>query len=197
MITKLLEALKNDSSEISSVYAPLFRILAPNNINQTLEWVYDIYAGIDTNYHKDDWFFAFHKSIRQTDFFQNCFTEIKTSTLTEDEYVEYGDLKAKISNAWKALTKEQRMETTVYSWAAENLPTEWKDNQVDRESINGNLDSVLWNLIHVDTKGVLSSVLEKVFKQHKYELDLALGIEETTPRKDEIKTFYNDFRLDN
>ena len=65
----------------------------------------------------EDWFYSFHKSIRQNDFFENCYNKTNESS----------------------------------------------------NSIAGNLDMILWNVIHIDEKNVLKKMILASFLEFQKE----------------------------
>ena len=90
-----LEELDNNKSFISSLFYSIFQIQSKEVLRVSLESIYEIATGRNPHfqeYGKTNWFFIWHKGIRQGDFFN-------TGTIVDGEYID-GHLDMVI---WKAV----------------------------------------------------------------------------------------------
>jgi hypothetical protein len=115
---------------------------------------------------KTDWFGIFHKSIRQTDFFQECYRKIKEPQLTDLEEKEFKFLRNKI----KGEGYDKTDPTGKFMFNEEyrrycDLSLLKQSEQYDK-SIGGHLDMILWNTIHVD-KNELYNTFLRTFSEYK------------------------------
>lgn len=189
----LLNELKNTSNEFGSIYYYLFAIMGENFLTDSLDYYYKLSKENPVN-----WFAAFHKSIRQTDYFQNCAVTISVPTITEDEKKELEQLSAEYLATDKALSKfenellealpspddptynESYKKNYVETYRAK-FREHFSQDKIDRrrtlikklrnteqKSINGHLDSILWLTIANDLNAFLYLTIDHVFNEYDY-----------------------------
>lgn len=161
---------KKDS--LGSVFNQLFSLRKEEELKHDLYYLYTLYKGTDSFFgesSKDCWFSIWHKSIRQTDYFTDCFQRKKIELLTEEEEREFKFLlnkcKDKSFSKTEGKQKDKLFNDTYLRYL--DLYSKRKREPFD-DSINGKLDSMLWNLIHVDKEALLYKMYQRVFR----ELDL-------------------------
>ena len=169
---ELLKNFRNNNfsnNDLNSVYYHLFSCMDIERLEKELEYALELSQGKDSYFKEDgkeNWFYIFHKSMRQTDFFDEIYRE-KENEFTKDEksrlrflretckaegYVKESEVKGEL------FTKEY----TEYLALAEK----WRRRK-ETVSLGGHLDMILWNMIHVDTKEVLVNALKFLFEDFK------------------------------
>ena len=175
ILTQLFfDALKNRAKETGRIYLHLFSTLAPEKLEKELIYLFNLSEGNDEYFKevgKEDWFAIFHKSIRQTDFFEECFKKSDFELITELEEKEFRFLHKKCSE--KGYNKKSE-NGKLFSDEYRRYLNLWerRRRQTKYDSINGHLDSVLWNIIHLD-KGELTKAFKIAFNEYKFELEEA------------------------
>lgn len=146
------DSLNKRADGIARVYVHLFGLETDGWLNQ---W-YERYkekgsAGL--------WFYEFHKSIRQTDFFYDLECYRTVDKLDEEQRARRKELVALGATSW---TAEQALEVS-------------RLNKIYRTRIDvpigGHLDSILWLTIAGDPVGLLEQVMRRTFRQ--YDLEIA------------------------
>lgn len=169
---ELLKNFRNDNfsnSDLNSVYYHLFSCVDIETLERELEYILELSQGKDSYFKEDgkeNWFYIFHKSIRQTDFFDEIYRE-KENEFTKDEKSKLNYLREVVrAEGYVKESKEKGKlftpEYTEYLALAEKWRT--RKNPV---SLGGHLDMILWNMIHVDTKEVLLNALKFLFEDFK------------------------------
>lgn len=161
---QFLYNLKEHKSDISNVYLGLFSLLTKDELEYTLNYLNDLKNGDDPyfkEYGKENWFQLFHKSVRQTDFFSDCFQKRKYSLLTDDEEKELRFLRNKVREKDYNKRGEDQTFNDEYKYY---LDLSSKKNRESMDvDISGTLDGILWSTIHVDEKNVLIVVFKTTF----------------------------------
>jgi hypothetical protein len=158
---KFLTELKSHSgSDIAEIYRHLFTCMESRTLENTLTFLKD-----DVN--NEDWFFSFHKSMRQTDFYDDVFVSYKVDVRTNEERERMDGLRKilpmyPVSNAVKT---EEAVELGLENEMKEFRDLNRKSMVEKRRSIGGNLDMVLWNLIHLDKDNFLQKFIQNFFKE--------------------------------
>lgn len=157
--------LKEHNSDISSVYLSLFQLLDKDILEYQLNYLKELREGNNPYFKengKENWFYIFHKSIRQADFFSDCYIKRKYSLLTDDEEKKLRFLRNKIrEKGYKKRNNDQTF-TDEYRYY---LDLSSKKNRESMDvDICGNLDNILWNTIHVDEKNVLNVIFKTTFE---------------------------------
>jgi len=181
----LFGKFKESGSDIADVFNGLFKIAEKDgDLESTLKFTYDCWSGNtdlkEQEWYKAEWFYVFHKSIRQCDFYNNCKITLRKSELSPakdkrrrelhalntkqrkaygfDDVdfggYEYYELKKKYNEEHKDLLRE------IYD-------LDEKYHKTEDTAINGYLGSILWSMIHVDTKGYLSEAMEEAFEEYQ------------------------------
>jgi len=185
LLTKMFkDNLKNSHEAIGACYNHLFSILPKNNLEENIEWLYQSYTeDKDKPANEQYWFYNFHKSMRQGDFFQDCTRTTRVSLLTPEEKAEMIKLAEDINAEWKQVNVEQRKANPnmlASDYFKATYPEKYKrhrelvvgNQNKETDSINGHLDMILWNLIHVDKKDYLRLCLLRTFKQYDLEMEM-------------------------
>lgn len=147
-----LQELKTHESHIAFMYYSLFSILEEENLNNTIDrWEEDYKE------HPDEWFWMLHKEIRQVDWFMSDGIRAyrQKSLLTPQEDRRRRDIIFQIVMTDGELEPELKREL-------KDLNTKFHHKK--EFEITGKLDSLLWNLIHIDEKQILHDTLIKYFK---------------------------------
>ena len=160
-----LKDLRDSQSEIHSIAYHLFSCMNEESLDDLLNFLKD---DIKNNEH---WLHDFHKSMRQTDFFDSCFHRYRKSFLSKSEKEEYERLK-------KLLGARDIFIPSEESAIANNLGEEYKmwkylrnlDNKREEESITGHLDMIFWNLLHLDRENKIGKFIVRFFKEVEEEL---------------------------
>lgn len=153
---------------IGSIYEHLFSFKTDDDLQKELEYLYTLYKGTDKYFKTesiDCWFWIWHKSIRQSDYFKDCYKITKIDLVTEEERKEFKFLSSvcKAKGFSKTEGKEEnKLFNETYSRYLELHQIIIREGE--DVSIAGELDSMLWNLIHVDKENKLQEVFLNVFK---------------------------------
>lgn len=152
-------------SSYATIYTHLFEMLSTESLTDTLEWIYDVSRGKDDYFKKDgkeNWFFVFHKSIRQADFFEGIWIERKKELRNEDEVREWKFLRDQVWD--KKLKKRSEEEGKLFTDEYSRYLDLNRLMQYERKDygVTGRIDSILWNTIHTDDN-FLHDILELTF----------------------------------
>lgn len=161
-----LKKLRDNENHIGMVYYQLFSLVNHKELDETIIYLFHLSIGDDEyfkEYGKENWFAIWHKSVRQTNFFSDNFRKIKMPLLTADETKEFKFLSNKCSE--KGYIKEsidgKHLFNDEYRRYLDLFGKRRRENA--DESINGNLDSILWNMVHVDKEDILIKTFEYIF----------------------------------
>lgn len=174
---RFLKNLRSHSSDISSVYFHLFSLLNKESLERDLRYLYELQDGGDDFFKEDgkeNWFFIWHKSMRQGDLFQGIYYRKENEGLTKKERSEWSYL-------WDAFSENKKEKEAPKG--SEHLFTdeyrrylslsEKKRKRNSEESVCGHLDMILWNTIHVDKENVLMKQFETFFvevEEHEFNI---------------------------
>jgi len=114
----------------------------------------------------ENWFYSFHKSMRQTDYFNEVYVTYYENTQTDKDLQRMDELKKilvmyggdRIPDSEKCRNLNLEKELDEYRSIRRKAYVE------KRRSISGNLDMVIWNLVHLDKDDFLKRVIEGFFK---------------------------------
>ena len=184
MLEIFLKKLTNSTEDISNIYLGLFGIKATDELHDMLDWLYKEY----TNQKflpsaQQTWFYQFHKGIRQTDFFVGCTKTTRKSLLTPEEKREMHKLADGINAEWqkvKTTLRATNPNMSLYDYFNLTDPEKHKRHQELKVksqnevvvSINGDLDSVLWNIICIDANQYLRLTMLRSFKEYDLEMEM-------------------------
>lgn len=155
------------SESIGNIYANLFSLRTEEELEEDLAYLYTLYKGTDSYWKKDsvdDWFAIWHKSIRQCDYFHNCFQTNTVELVTADERAKFKFIGHKVRTEGydkKNGKDPNKLFNDEYNEYL-NLHSKIRREDVD-DSINGRLDSMLWNLVHVDEENKLMKLFRRTF----------------------------------
>lgn len=168
MKNTFLKLLKEDTSEIASIYYSLFSLTDDDDLDRDLEYLKNLSLGNDSYFKEwgiENWFYSFHKSIRQIYFFDGNYRIVKMELLTEEEDAEFKYLLHSF-RVDKENKYDAKDEFTVRYRRFLELRDRKKREDLE-ESIDGRLDNILWCMIKLDTNEVLKTTMERVFKNTK------------------------------
>jgi hypothetical protein len=80
------------TENIGVLYAQLFSLKTDSELQEELEYLYTLYKGTDDYFKADSidcWFTIWHKSIRQCDYFKDCYKANSIELVTDDERKEF------------------------------------------------------------------------------------------------------------
>lgn len=153
--------------EIATIYCHLFEMFSDEAFEEKMKYLYHLKNG-DDGYFKEDgktqWFAIFHKSIRQTDFFDDIYRRVKYPILTKDEISELRGLRHDLS-----IGKIQKSGTGDLRFTDEyrrllHLASIQRRECAD-QSVTGNIDMILWNTINLDKNNVLLNSMIMFFEE--------------------------------
>lgn len=159
-----LEELKHHSgSDIAEVYRHTFHSMEAESLEYKLNQLKDVVK-------YDDWFYNFHKSMRQTDFFEDVYVHYTINTQTEKDLQRMEELKKILvmhkGKTWEGITNSERSKELGFEKELiEYQSLRRKASVVKTRSISGHMDMILWNLIHLDNTNFLKNFIERFFKQ--------------------------------
>ena len=167
----LLNFLKESANKeyISVIYYQLFSTLNTKDLDADIEWVKSLHDGTDDFFKdsgKNNWFAIWHKQIRQTDYFRNCYKRNHAPILTDAERKEFKFLRHEVyKDGYKKHDENGffKEEYKRYLWLHERNRRETLE-----DSINGKLDSILWNTIWLDKEDILYKIFKRVFDEIDY-----------------------------
>lgn len=171
IVLEFKNLLESNHSDITSLYRHIFCIMSDERLSETLEYYKTLYQE-----DKENWFYLFHKSIRQSDFFGNDVLSYRIVNMLTDEQKtrreellkiwdnQYKEFKKKNEDEDYAKYKEFRKlpECVEVSTELQKLNGIMKTKEETR--ISGHLDMILWNTIHLDKDNELQTILETTFK---------------------------------
>ena len=156
LVTEFKKALKERFSkdDLSFLYQKLFFgiFISEKDLHEILEYYRTVFLEEPT-----DWFRQFHKSIRQTDFFQGSYVKFVDS-LTEEEIKRRSEI-LDIRSKFRRANKD---EEPPHTQELRNLNAMM--NKQEEVPIAGIADAFLYSLIHVDEKSELKKAMEVAFK---------------------------------
>jgi hypothetical protein len=150
---------RTDCQDVLAAYKHVFSILDKNVLDEKLERVYRHWQE-----NKEQWFYDFHKSIRQCDFFDDCYRKSERKLLSKEEQSRFETLIIKVkSEGFVKYTEQGFSEEYDEYLRLSNL----KRDEKSPESIGGHIDMVLWYLIHMDERNLLKTILTSVFVERE------------------------------
>ncbi len=152
---------------IGIIYSHLFSLRTEEELEEDLAYLYTLYKGTDSYWKKDSidgWFAIWHKSIRQCDYFHNCFQTNTIELVTADERARFKFLGHKVRTEGYDKKDGKDPNKLFNDEYSEYLKLSSKIRREDADdSINGRLDSMLWNLVHVDQDNKLMKLFRRTF----------------------------------
>jgi hypothetical protein len=139
----------------AQTYYHIFAMQNKEALERDLIYLFKLRRGEDDYFKetsKDCWFAIWHKTIRQSDYFNDCYKKTPVKVMTDDERAELRFLGSQIMKGTihrKRGRKKGELFTQEYRRYL-NLQEKRRGEEMD-ESIGGHLDMVLWNLIHADS----------------------------------------------
>jgi hypothetical protein len=160
-------------SELGVIFWQLFQMTSDESLERELEYIHNVYLGKDDffkEYGKEEWFAIWHKSVRQTDYFQDCYQETHMSLLSKTEYSRLKFLQHKFYLAPQTKEEKEKVKNEFKDEHREyfNL-TDIRDREKKRKSIGGRIDSILWNIVCIDNKGELPRIFRHTFSEVEFE----------------------------
>ena len=156
-------------AELLEMFKSLFLFFEIDDLELHLEFTQEEYAE-----HKKTgwWFTVFHKAFRQRDVFRGYFKEVSIDLLTKEEYMEMRRFKSEfLKKREEGFTKDDLVRDENGEFTKEYKRyldlVERKKHQTREEPISGQLDGLMWNLIHVDREEKLMQILEELFEKEK------------------------------
>jgi hypothetical protein len=172
ILTEFKDSLnKCTTPYLGAMYHHLFSILSDEELTELLTYHQSVY-----NEDKEGWFYQFHKSIRQCDFFGNDLLSYRTVNMLTEEQTkrreelrkiwdgQYKDWKKKNGNEdFEKYKIFRRLPECVVVYEELHKLNKIKNTKEDIQ-ITGHIDMLLWNTIHLDTENELQKILERTFK---------------------------------
>lgn len=161
-----LNELKNysGSDHPSEVYRHIFSCMEADSLESLLR-------NLKSAVGEKDWFFYFHKSMRQTDFFGDVYVHYTVNTQTESDLKRIEELRqilpsyAEKGKIWKDVINSEEAKSLGLEKELKELRfLVGKSKKEERRSVSGHLDMVLWNFIYIDNTEFLRKFIERFFK---------------------------------
>lgn len=173
---------------IGSIYLHLFKLLSDEELEEEILYLYNLYKGDDEyfkDYGKENWFYLWHKSVRQVDYFHNLKGYRIENKLNEVQNSELKKLRNELEDLYEKnvykLTRERDSEEDYkkhedslksldsiaeYNEIRKKISTLKKieNTQVDIR-LGGVADSILWNTVHLDKDDRLYKVFMRTFNE--------------------------------
>lgn len=182
-----LEKLGNN---IGIIYTHLFSFLTDEELNDNLEYIYAVYKGKDKYFKEhgiENWFGIWHKSVRQTDFFTGIKAFRYVDKLTDEQREELEEIKKELESLqtkriyrpkkkeWSDTDHEKHKKSYDELYVSEEYtslikrlrPLQAIKNTKEDVRFLGKLDSILWNMVHID-----NNFLYEVFLRTFSEVDI-------------------------
>lgn len=158
-------------SSVASVFLSLFRILPEERLERDLHYLKTLRDGTDDFFKKDSkdcWFEIWHKSIRQCDYFDNTYQTVTLELISDEEDKERKHLWHRFNRTKDPEDKHSKEEGQLFVPDYKKLLdlNEKRRHQEKDYGLNGSLDSILWNMVHVDKEGVLHEMFEDTFVRY-------------------------------
>jgi len=194
MITRVSifkKELKNlsETTHLGAMYSLLFAIKSDEELDELLEYTH---SRFDKD--KEWWFYEWHKSVRQCDYFNRCYKLVDERTPkqlkeTDELNKELEKLHKKFVFELKRLPDGEEYSEEDYKKHEDSYKTMWENPEYKKvlakkhkllrirdtkKSIGGNLDGLLWNLVHLDEKNEIKKLFEKTFAL--YTIDNSEGV---------------------
>jgi len=190
-----------EKEEIGSLYFMLFDLLSDESLDGEIKYLFSLYKGEDEYFKengKKDWFYIWHKSIRQTDYFQDLIGYKIENRLTDEQENELKELKTqmeklkkdviveiKINSTEEDYKKHEESYKTLYAMEEHKvLMKKIQDlNKIKRHHedihLGGKMDSMLWNIVHLDKKNNLYETFLRTFSELEIQTKMqVLNVEE-------------------
>ena len=173
--------------EIGSIYWHLFNLFSKEELDGEVERIYKTYKGEDDYYKeegKESWFYIWHKSVRQVDYFNNVYGYTVVNKLTEDQEKELKGLKSELDELKKKVifklpknSSEEEYKKNEQSYKTLYDMNEYKVlikkirglNSIKESHedirLGGIMDSILWNTVHIDNKNRLYETFLRTFSE--------------------------------
>lgn len=178
------EVLTKDDSNLSPLYRNLFFTINEEDLYNTLEFTMQCYTGEvklqNSEWYKENWFYNFHKSIRQVDFvYDTLYKKIVHDERTEEEKEWQKELAKFLNDKWNKSEHKKRKGSMWAYWAnyhkeelKEYNKLKKKEKVVEYKDCSVIIDSMLWNLIAIDSKRVLEKIFIRTFKEYELQQEL-------------------------
>jgi hypothetical protein len=160
----LEEFKKYTTSDFPQIYRHIFSCMESESLERLLE-------NLKEEVKTEDWFYSFHKSMRQTDFFDDINVHYTVNIQAEQDLerlevlrkiLPFHDSKGKI---WvDAVDSDEAKQLGLEREAKEFRFLKGKAKTERKRNISGHMDMILWNLIHADKTNFLKVFIERFFK---------------------------------
>jgi hypothetical protein len=162
----LLQELKSysGSDHPSEMYRHIFSCMEAESLELLLR-------DLKSQVNDENWFYSFHKSMRQTDFFNEIYVHYTTNVQTESDLKRLDELRQILpfytekGVIWKdVIDSEEAKSLGLEKEVKEFRFLKGKAKKEERRIISGHLDMLLWNLIHMDSTDFIRKFIERFFK---------------------------------
>jgi hypothetical protein len=162
---------KNTAQPEVTIYYHLFSAMERDRLEVVLEGVFSRIKKERNDVLFQEWFYDFHKSIRQTDFFGDTFVYWEENMLDEEGEDELSILLGVLpthggkGTIWEGVvdTKEA-VKMGLDAELARYRHLRSMQKKQNRRNVSAHLDMTLWNVIHMDNNNVLQNLFEKFLK---------------------------------
>lgn len=160
-------------SEIGNIYRHLFALLTADELEIELQRLHLIQSGKDEFWKeagKEEWFRQWHKTIRQCDYFNNCYQKQNKRILSLEERQTIVDLnKYFYKNELSEVDKQKRKDDEKDKFSEYHRLRRLQEDETRPTNISGIMDSLLYNTIHLDENNELFKVFQRIFLEVEME----------------------------
>jgi hypothetical protein len=158
---KFLKELRENNSDILMIAYHCFSSMSYEDLEDNLNF---LKGDMENN---PNWFYDFHKSMRQTDFSGTLRVTYENNLLTDKEKNEYSDLKKifGIKSEMFTISEDTAIENNLLEEYKRYRDLRKKSLNKSERSISGHMDMILWNLIHLDLKNSIKKFIEEFFQE--------------------------------
>lgn len=169
-----VDNLSPAQADISLVYYHIFSVQDAEVLERDLKFLFNLRRGEDSFFKESgnyQWFAIWHKTIRQGDYFNDCFKRIKLNLMTDEQRSERKFLYVGILDGTvvKESLDANELFTKEYKRYIELGNIERSERAVEK-SISGHLDMILWNTVNVDKEGFLINMMGSFFDENEKEI---------------------------
>ena len=177
-----------EKSRLGSQYYRLLLLMGNEDLEEQLEYLHTLSEGRDEYFKevgKEEWLAIWHKSMRQTDYYQNLFLYREVDKLTDEQRLELEQLRKEREYLKRKVVVRPGETAEEYKLHSDSYQTLYKmpeyivlTNKIKklesirrtREDISiGTFDMLLYNTICMDEKSEIVYRLKKVFNYYNFE----------------------------
>jgi hypothetical protein len=165
---EFLKSIGEMGPNIARLYYHAFSCMEAKTLEERLEFLKE-------NISDENWFYDFHKSMRQVDFSGDIYVKYVVDTTTDSDRNRMKELLELLptykEKVWLDIVKgSEAREMGLEKEMKEYHSLRRKRNTEERRSVSGHLDMILWNTINLDNDGFLEKFIKSFFKMQEVKL---------------------------